>query len=252
MIADAGLLSKDNLKILAGNAYTYIVGARIKNESEAIKQKILSLTLTGTDCKTIKKREGVSLIINYSAERARKDKYNREKGLKRLEKKVKSGRLTKDHINNRGYNKFLKLTGEITISIDYKKYQAEEKWDGLKGYLTNTDLEASVVIENYNQLWRIEKAFRISKTDLRVRPIYHRLKRRIEAHICIAFVAYTIYKELERILILHRLPFSPERAAELTHTMYALEYEYLSSNMKKSTLLKMDDMQQKIYDVVNF
>jgi len=251
VIADAGLLSKDNLKILAGNAYSYIVGARIKNESEAIKQKILALTLTGTDCKTIKKREGVSLIISYSAERARKDKYNREKGLKRLEKKVKSGRLTKDHINNRGYNKFLKLTGEITISIDYNKYYAEEKWDGLKGYLTNTDLEASAVIENYNQLWRIEKAFRISKTDLRVRPIYHRLKRRIEAHICIAFVAYTIYKELERILILHGLPFSPERAAELTHTMYALEYEDPISNMKKSTLLKMDDMQQKIYDVVN-
>jgi transposase len=251
VIADAGLLSKDNLKNLAGNEYTYIVGARIKNESEAIKQKILDLALTGTDCKTIKKGEGVSLIISYSADRARKDKYNREKGLKKLEKKVKSGRLTKEHINNRGYNKFLKLTGEITISIDYKKYRAEEKWDGLKGYLTNTDLDASAVIENYNQLWRIEKAFRISKTDLRVRPIYHRLKGRIEAHICIAFVAYTIYKELERILILHRLPFSPERAAELTQTMYALEYEEPSSNMKKTTLLKMDDMQQKIYDVVN-
>lgn len=251
VIADAGLLSKDNLKNLAGNEYTYIVGARIKNESEDIKQKILNLTPTETDCKAIKKGEGVSLIISYSPDRDRKDKYNREKGLKKLEKKVKSGRLTKEHINNRGYNKFLKLTGEITISIDYEKYRAEEKWDGLKGYLTNTDLEASAVIENYNQLWRIEKAFRISKTDLRVRPIYHRLKGRIEAHICIAFVAYTIYKELERILILHRLPFSPERAAELTKTMYALEYEEPSSSMKKSILLKMDDMQQKLYDAVN-
>jgi len=251
VIADAGLLSKKNLKNLAGNGYTYIVGARIKNESEAIKQKILGLTPTETDCQAIKKGEGVSLIISYSAERARKDRYNREKGLKKLEKKVKSGRLTKEHINNRGYNKFLKLIGEIKISIDYEEYQAEAKWDGLKGYLTNTDLDASAVIENYNQLWQIEKAFRISKTDLRIRPIYHRLKGRIEAHICIAFVAYTIYKELERILIYHQLPFSPERAAELTQTMYALEYEQPGSSIKKTTLLKMDQLQQKLYDIVN-
>jgi transposase len=251
VIADAGLFSKDNLKNLARNGYTYIVGARIKNESEAVKQKILDLIPTETDCRIIKKGEGISLIISYSADRAKKDKYNREKGLKKLEKKAKSGRLTKEHLNNRGYNKFLKLTGEITVSIDYDKYHAEEKWDGLKGFLTNTDLDPCAVIENYNQLWRIEKAFRISKTDLRIRPIYHRLKGRIEAHICIAFVAYAIYKELERILILQQLPFSPERAAELTQTMYAIEYEEPNSSMKKTILLKMDDMQQKLNAAVN-
>jgi len=251
VIADAGLLSKDNLKKLAGNEYTYIVGARIKNESAPIKQKILELVPTETENRVIPKGEGVSLIVSYSASRARKDKYNREKGIKKLEKKIKSGRLTKEHINNRGYNKFLHLTGEITISIDYEKYQEEEKWDGLKGYLTNTALDAAAVIENYNQLWWIEKAFRISKTDLRVRPVYHRLRERIEAHICIAFVAYVIYKELERILILHQLPFSPERAAELTQTMYALEYEEPNSNIQKTTFLKMDDLQQQLYDAVN-
>jgi len=244
IVADAGLLSKDNLKSLDEACYAYIVGARIKNESETVKQKILKLSLTEKENKIIKKGHGISLIVSYSAKRAKKDKDNREKGLIRLEKKIKSGKLTKKHINNRGYNKFLKLTGTVTISIDYAKYHEEEKWDGVKGYLTNSKLKATTVIENYNQLWQIEKAFRISKTDLRIRPIYHRLKRRIEAHVCIAFVAYTIYKALERLLVLHKLPFSPARAAELTHTIYALEYEEPNSLTRKTILLKMDDMQQ--------
>jgi len=251
IIADAGLLSKNNLDSLSQAGYTYIVGARIKNESEEVRQQILALTLTDTESKTIEKANGASLVINYSFNRAKKDEDNREKGLKRLEKNVKSGRLTKEHINNRGYNKFLKLTGNITVAIDYEKYNEEKKWDGLKGYLTNTNLTAKTVIENYNQLWQIEKAFRISKTDLRIRPIYHRLRDRIKAHICIAFVAYTIYKELERLLHIHKISFTPTRAAELTHTMYALNYVEPTSSTRKTILLKMDDEQQQLYDTIN-
>lgn len=67
------------------------------------------------------------------------------------------------------------------------------------------------------------KAFRMSKTDLRIRPIYHRLRKRIEAHICLSFVAYTIYKELERVLKMEKYPLSVEKAAELTHNMYQME-----------------------------
>ena len=77
----------------------------------------------------------------------------------------------------------------------------------------HTQLTKDAIIENYNHLWQIEKAFRISKTDLRIRPIYHRLKHRIEAHICIAFCAYKIYKELERQLKLKKAVMSPEKAS---------------------------------------
>jgi transposase len=66
-------------------------------------------------------------------------------------------------------------------------YSSTQAWDGLKGYITNTDLTKDEIIENYRRLWQIEKAFRVSKTDLKVRPIYHRIQRRIEAHICITF-----------------------------------------------------------------
>jgi transposase len=117
--------------------------------------------------------------------------------LKKIEKQLGKGRLTKSNINNKGYNKYLKLNGTVKISIDYEKYKADAKWDGLKGYITNSTLDTKDILENYNQLWQIEKAFKVAKTHLKVRPIYHRLPKRIEAHICLTFIAYKGYKELE-------------------------------------------------------
>lgn len=106
------------------------------------------------------------------------------------------------------------------------------------------------IIENYSHLWHIEKAFRMSKTDLRIRPIYHRLQNRIEAHICISFAAYTIYKELERILYKEKSNLSLEKAKELTHNMYEITYTLPESKRTKSKLLKMDDEQAELYHIV--
>ncbi|MCK5179166.1 MAG: hypothetical protein KAR32_06510 [Candidatus Omnitrophica bacterium] len=95
-------------------------------------------------------------------------------------------------------------------------------------------------MENYRHLWQIEKAFRISKTDLRVRPIHHYCRKRIEAHICVAFVAYTLYKELERLLEKYKAGFSPKRATELTHTMYEIECAMPGSIESNKIILRMD------------
>lgn len=252
VVADAGLLSKDNIEKLKVNGYTFIIGARVKNETEAIKNEILERAGSlkdGTGVK-VKKPDGVKLIATYSLKRARKDKYNREKGLKKLRQQIRSGKLTKQHINNRGYNKFLTISGKVKITIDEKKIKADERWDGLKGYITNTKLSVDNIVKNYTQLWQVEKAFRISKTDLKVRPIYHRLKRRIEAHICIAFTAYAIYKELERLLINHRAGFSAARAIELTQNMYEMAYQLPNSRKQKTKYLKMDDGQRILFDII--
>jgi len=253
VIADAALLNKDNLEELENKNYQYIIGGRIKNESEAIKKKILQLSLSDKESSIINKvneNAVIRLIVSYSSKRAKKDLHNRQRGLKRLETSLKSGKLTKKHINNRGYNKYLKLKGKIKIEIDYGKFRKDGKWDGLKGYITNSNLSPDEVIKNYTNLWQIEKAFRISKTDLRIRPIYHRLKSRIEAHICIAFTAYTIYKELERLLYKHKAPFSVKRAGELTHTMYELIYTLPETLKEKKQILKMSKEQQVLFKII--
>jgi transposase len=250
VIADSGLLSKNNIEALEQNGYEYILGARIKNESESIKSQILSAKFVDGMVHSFEKNEVQKLIVGYSNLRARKDQYNRDRGLKRLEKKIKSGKLTKSNINNRGYNKYLKLEGEVTIDIDYDKFKRDTVWDGLKGYITNTKLTNKEVIENYNNLWHIEKAFRMSKTDLRIRPIYHRLKHRIEAHICISFTAYCIYKELERVLNQEKSALSIKKATELTHNMYQITYTLPESKLTKSILLQMDEEQVELYQII--
>lgn len=236
VIADAGLMSNDNIIELQNKQYEYIIGARIKNETKSVEKQILSAGLKNGESIAIIKNENSRIIISYSDARAKKDAVNRKRGLDKLEKNITKGRLTKQHINNRGYNKYLKLEGDIKISIDKEKYRADARWDGLKGYSTNTALTKDEIIESYNHLWHIEKAFRISKSDLRIRPIFHRLKRRIEAHICIAFCAYKIYKELERQLKNKKANLSPEKAIEIAKTIYKITIQTNLSNTMHSRL----------------
>ncbi len=250
VVADAGLLSRDNIKALEGQEYEYIIGARLKNEPEKIRQQILQKQLSDGEVIKIDKAGDTRLIVAYAGNRAIKDEYNRKRGLQRLEKQIKAGKLTKSSINNKGYNKYLKLQGDVTIEIDYEKFNNDKSWDGLKGYITNTKLTNTQVIESYKNLWHIEKAFRMSKTDLRIRPIYHRLKHRIEAHICISFIAYSIYKELERILYKENSNLSVKKAAELTHNMYEISYTLPESKRTKAKLLKMDEEQAELYQII--
>ncbi|MFH0948209.1 MAG: IS1634 family transposase [Elusimicrobiota bacterium] len=252
VVADAGLLSKDNIEILKNNGYTFIIGARIKNETDVVKENIFkqSVGLEDGGGVKIEKTDGTWLIVTYSGKRKKKDSCNREKGLKKLKKQIQSGKLTKKHINNRGYNKFLKITGKLEVIIDEEKIKADSKWDGLKGYVTNTELSVDDVVKNYTQLWQVEKAFRISKTDLRIRPIYHQLKNRIEAHICISFTAYAIYKELERLLQKNKIGISAKRAIELTQNMYKMTYILPDSKKQKFKYLKMDNDQQILFKMM--
>ncbi len=252
VIADSGLLSNENITVLQNRGYEFILGARIKNEKQYIQDKILALKLKNGESQILEKDDSTRLVISYSESRAKKDKANRERGLRKLEKQIKSGKLTKANINNRGYNKYLKLEGEINISIDKEKFEADNKWDGLKGYLTNTDLSKDEVIDNYTHLWKIEKAFRISKNELKIRPIYHRLHRRIEAHICIAFVAYKIYKELERQLKEKKSDLSPEKAIEIAKTIYSIRLETpLNKEVLEQTLI-LNEEQAYLAKLFNF
>ena len=247
VVADSGLLNSINIKALIENNFKFILGARIKNEKKSTIDKILNLELKNGEVKTIENEEGLILHISYSEKRAHKDAYNRERGINKLEKSISSGRLTKKNINNRGYNKYLKMEGEMSISIDKEKLNNDTKWDGLKGYITNTKLSSEEVLNSYNNLWKIEKAFRISKTDLRVRPIYHRLRQRVETHICISFMSYLIFKELERIIEKNKLDLSVTEALKLINKMYGIK---LQTSNNKVVHLRNNDVQRKLLEII--
>ena len=249
VVADAGLLSKKNLEALDAAGYQYILGARPKNESQWIKDKILSMGLGYGQVRSFKRDGKTRMVVSMSETRAHKDAKNRRDGLRRLEKRLGAGRLTKQNINNKGYNKYLRMEGDVKISIDYEKFNNDAAWDGIKAYITNSKLSNGKIIENYHNLWFIERAFKMNKTDLRIRPIYHRLRNRIKGHICICFTAYAVMLELERRLKKTKAPISLKQAGELTRNIYSITYTLPQTKTERTTILKMSDNQQLLVNL---
>ena len=219
VVADSGLMTKANIAELERMGYKYIIGARIKNEPEEVKRQILSLPKVSGQMHEIDKGGGRRLLVGYSDDRAGKDAHNRSKGVKRLEKKFHSGRLTKENINRRGYNKFLDMDGETKVELNRERIWLDAQWDGLKGYLTNTDIPTGDIFTAYHNLWNVEKAFRIAKSKIEIRPMFHFTRRRIEAHLCICFVALKIYKELERLLKSANIGMSVDKVLNMAKTV---------------------------------
>ena len=240
VVADSGLMNNDNIADLEANGYKYIIGAKIKNESRKIQEWILEQPKT--DCRMVEydKGNGQRLLVGYTEDRARKDAYNREKGIRRLEKAYRRGTLTKDNINKRGYNKFLKMEGDVKVTINYEKLEKDAKWDGLKGYLTNTNIPVNDVYAAHHNLWHVERAFRISKSKIEIRPMFHFTRRRIEAHVCICFVALKVYKELERLLKLSDINMSVDKVLELAKTIVTIQITLPQSKqiINKTMLMK--------------
>ncbi len=111
-------------------------------------------------------------------------------------------------ITNYGTKKYLKsFKGDV--EVDKCKISRDAQWDGFHGVITNLeDKSAAEVLERYRGLWKIEQAFRINKTDLKMRPIFHWKSERIKAHIGICFLAYAIVCRVNKLIKENQLEFS--------------------------------------------
>ena len=238
VVADSGLMNNSNIAELESQGYKYIIGAKIKNESAEIKRWILSQPKADRQMAEYDKGGGRRLLVGYTDDRARKDAYNREKGIRRLEKAYRRGTLTKDNINKRGYNKFLAMDGEVKVTIDYERIADDARWDGLKGYLTNTAIPMEQVYSAYHNLWHVERAFRIAKSKIEIRPMFHFTRKRIEAHVCICFVALKVYKELERMLRVSGIKMSVDKVLALAKTITTIQIKLpLNRDVYTKTML---------------
>ena len=237
VVADAGLLSRKNISLLKQAGYKFILGGRIKKESKPVQDWVLSLDKDPHKLNETVINGDERIIVSYSELRASKDRHNRDKGIQRLRRAYSSGKIKKQNVNQRGYNKLLVIENDVMVSIDENKIEADAQWDGLKSYITNTDLPASAVIDQYHGLWVVERAFRITKGTLEARPIFHFTERRIEAHICICFVAYKLYKELERILRLLGIGLSVDKVLDIARTISTVTIRLDNGTTHTRTLL---------------
>ena len=193
IVADAAMLSFDNIKELKSCGLSYIVGARIANLSSKLIKEVSS---------TINHRENVYfktqtnhglLICDWSKKRATKDKSDRTKQLKRAYQQIQESSSFKKL-------KFIKEETKSKFILNQELIDKNEILEGIKGYYTNLQVDGvdeKLVIARYKELWQIEKSFRIAKSDLLARPIFHRKKENIEAHILIVFISLCLAKSIE-------------------------------------------------------
>jgi hypothetical protein len=200
-VADRALFSDDNLQLLEDEGVKYVIAAKLKNMNQDIKSQILKIKngeLDGYKTSEVD-HNGRRLIISYSPDRAAKDKKDRERLVSRLEK-ISNNKDTvevKKLIKNAGTNKYLTFRVDKSVAqINRDKITADELWDGIHGVITNSKISQSEAIEKYANLWQIEESFRITKHDLKVRPVFHRESDRIKAHILICFLAYTLARQM--------------------------------------------------------
>src|SRR6478736_289297 len=210
--ADAGMLSATNLKDLDAGL-SFIVGSRTTKapgdlashfhwNGDVFTDGQIIDTVTPRHASTkvndaSKRAEPVwnpdehvgawRAIWAYSAKRARRDQKTlhaqeaRAKAVVNGERAAKSTRFVKTHAGGR--------------TLDEASLARAQSLVGLKGYVTNLDVEvmaAAEVIAKYHDLWHVERSFRMSKTDLEARPMFHRTRDAIEAHLTIVFTALAV------------------------------------------------------------
>ena len=125
------------------------------------------------------------------------------------------------------------------------KIAEDSRWDGLKGYITNTDLDARSVITQYHGLWVVERAFRVSRGKLEARPIFHFTERRIEAHIYSCFIAYKAYKELERLIAIKQIGMSVDKVLDMAKTVVTVRVDMpQNGKLYTKTLFLTEDHQR--------
>lgn len=192
VVADAAMISRENIRQLTDSKINYIVGARIGNISSNLVREI-DENISRVDGSSIRiKTDNGYLICSYSSVRYRKDLYE-------MNKQIDRARLV---IDNPSKNKRLKFihANKQKIELNQKLIDKTKTLLGIKGYYTNLEesiASNSTIIDRYHELYRIEQAFRISKSDLQTRPIFHFKEEPIKLHILICFTALVLSKHIE-------------------------------------------------------
>lgn len=189
VVADAGMLSQTNLESLVASGYYFVVGSRLTKIPYDITN--LSNQPKLTDNQVIVTQKGdYKIVYQYKEKRAKLDRRNIDLQIAKAEKMVSGDVPIKR-------NKFVTLKSEaktLNRGLIDKAYALA----GIKGYVTNLNVPPQEIINAYHQLFNVEKSFRMAKSDLKARPIFHRKREAIEAHLTVVFAALAISRRIEK------------------------------------------------------
>ena len=234
VVADKGMNSKINLEKIKDMGFRYIISSRLKSMNKELLKKVLSkedfIRDKNYDYKKLELADK-NLIVTYSEERARNDGKKREKLIKKAMEYTSNPSLIKSS-NKRGGKKYIENTGECSYSLDEEAILKDKIFDGYYAVETN-DLELSPkeIISNYGMLWKIEESFRIMKSTMEVRPIFHWTEERIKGHFMVCFLSFLLERNLEFKLKEKNIDCSPERIKEALNSMNIVEADIENNKM---------------------
>lgn len=210
VVADRGMLSKHNVQLTNDNQYEFILGERLKSLSREVKDYLLNLeNYTRTwvynhqgEAINIRyctyQHEGKTIICTYSEKRAAKDQQDRQDKLEKAHLLLKHPDLLK----RKAHHFFLKTDDQTKFYLNEEKIKQNARYDGLLAISTNVkDLPVEHVLDHYRHLYQIEHSFRTFKTHLETRPMFHWTDKRIEGHICLCYIAYTLLTHVQNKLL---------------------------------------------------
>src|SRR3989338_2277705 len=230
------MFSDANLKQFEEREIEYIVGSRLHNLPKKLQAQILD-EKNYADVKEDEYRIGQfaygtrTLLVSWKQSRAAKDARDRDKAIE-------------------GTKKYLAVSEGATIALNEDKIKEDRRWDGLHGVVTNAkNLSNQDILAQYGNLWQVEESFRVTKHDLKVRPVFHWKPERVRAHLAICYAAYALVRYLEHRVRLQYTHLSPER---IRQTLLRVQTSILYDRKKKLRYAlpsRMSQEAKKIYQV---
>jgi transposase len=268
VVCDRGLASNQNITALQNAEFQFVIATKLRSISKKIKINDLSVyqCLPGQENLPEEDRvlfytmphpqyEDTTLIVTYSPSRAQKDKKDRERLLEKLQNKLTDSNEAsiKKVISNNGYKKYTSIGEGSTITLREEVIKEDEAWDGFHGIAVSNKANLSIkdALARYRELWHIEEAFRVAKSTLKTRPIYHWKPHRIKTHILLCFMTLFLERFLELLLRKNNFHLTPDRiqyALASVHTIYFSEKGSQKDCKMESTLT---EDAEKIFKTLN-
>lgn len=268
VVCDRGLASKKNIQALQAAHLNFVIATKLRSISKKYEINDLSAYSPLPGQSGILKEEKILyrtmehpqyedtiLIATYSPKRAAKDKQDRERLLKKLQDKLSeksTEQSIKKVISNSGYKKFTSIKKGSNIILNQQAIDSDASWDGFHGLAVsnNSKLNTSEALARYKDLWHVEETFRIAKSTLKTRPIFHWAPHRIKGHILLCFMTLFLERYLELMLRQNNTPLTPDKICYALSKIHTMHFEEVKTNKQYKMKSILNDDAQKIFNVL--
>jgi transposase len=268
-VADRGMMNRQNMELLKGEeiGYEYIIGERLKNLKQDVQDRILDRSkytkIVVADDEIAEEIEieyyviehdGKRIITTYSEHRARKDRHDREEKIE----KAKDFMQNPCKVERKVASHFLKKTNKTGYELDEEKIAKNQRYDGFISISTDVnDLSIPQILDSYKQLYKIEHTFRTFKSYLESRPMFHWTEKRIEGHLCLCYICFTLLNYLQQSMQRKGIKLSENKLREVVGKMQVSHIDnggdefYLRSRQSEQSKMILQELKlRELPDVI--